>query len=208
MDCYALLTKRKELEFILSRVEPHLTPKLSLEQYTTPPRLAALLLYTAAYTFNDIVGKRVCDLGCGVGRLAIGAAYLGAREVLAIDLDKQAVYVAKRYAQKFGLPINWIVGDISIITGTVDTVIQNPPFGVRRRGADTRFLKKAFEIGEIVYSIHKSGENNRRYLAKVAEVNGRKVQVLFEAQLEIPYQFKFHRKPRYKVKVDIYRITR
>ncbi len=203
-----MFVKRKELEIILSKMEPHLTPKVFLEQYATPPTLAALLLHTAAYTFNDIVGKRVCDLGCGIGRLAIGAAYLGAQEVLGIDLDKQAVHTSKRNAEKLDLDVDWVVGDIEVLLGTFDTVVQNPPFGVKRRGADVNFLKKAFEIGEVVYSIHKSGEKNRRYITEVAEANGRKAHTLAEALLEIPYQFKFHRKLKHEVKVDIYRITR
>lgn len=203
-----MFVKRKELEVILSKIEPHLTPKVFLEQYATSPTLAALLLRTAAYTFNDIVGKKVCDLGCGIGRLAIGAAYLGAQEVMGIDLDKQAVYTAKRNAERLNLDVDWVVGDIKTLQGIFDTVIQNPPFGVKRQGADVYFLKKAFEIGEVVYSMHKSGERNRRYITEVAEENRRKVHILAEALLEIPHQFKFHRKPKHEVKVDIYRITR
>ena len=40
-------------------------------------------------------GARVIDVGTGSGILAIGAALLGAREVLAIDIDPVAVRVAK-----------------------------------------------------------------------------------------------------------------
>lgn len=40
-------------------------------------------------------GQRVIDVGTGSGILAIGAAMLGARDVLAIDIDPTAVRVAK-----------------------------------------------------------------------------------------------------------------
>lgn len=40
-------------------------------------------------------GMRVIDVGTGSGILAIGAALLGANEVLAIDIDPQAVKVAR-----------------------------------------------------------------------------------------------------------------
>jgi len=203
-----LFVKRKELETLLSKIESYLRPKLSLEQYTTPPQLVAILLQTAAYTFNDIIGKRVCDLGCGVGRLSIAAAYLGAGEVLGIDIDKEAVHAAKDSAERLGLNIGWVAGDIEALVGTFDTVIQNPPFGVRSRGTDVKFLRKAFELGGVVYSIHKSGESNRKYLTKVAEGSGRKAKVLAEARFEIPHQFEFHRKPKYEVKVDLYRIAK
>ena len=41
-------------------------------------------------------GKRVLDVGTGSGILAIAAARLGAREVLALDVDQMAVEVARR----------------------------------------------------------------------------------------------------------------
>ena len=40
-------------------------------------------------------GQKVIDLGTGTGILAIAAAHMGARDVLAIDLDAVAVRVAK-----------------------------------------------------------------------------------------------------------------
>lgn len=43
----------------------------------------------------ELAGKRVCDLGCGTGVLAILAERLGAAAVLAIDIDPVAVINAK-----------------------------------------------------------------------------------------------------------------
>lgn len=40
---------------------------------------------------NDVHGQRVIDFGCGSGVLAIAAAKLGAREVIAVDIDPQAL---------------------------------------------------------------------------------------------------------------------
>ena len=40
-------------------------------------------------------GDRVMDVGCGSGILAIGAAMLGAKDVLAVDIDPDAVRVAR-----------------------------------------------------------------------------------------------------------------
>ena len=59
------MIKKRELEIFLSKLKVNPAPKFLMEQYTTPPYLAANLLYMAAYTFNDIIDKTVCDLGCG-----------------------------------------------------------------------------------------------------------------------------------------------
>lgn len=48
------------------------------------------------------------------------------------------------------------------------TVVMNPPFGTRRKGADVDFLRAAFAIScNSVYSLHKS--STRDHLLRVAE---------------------------------------
>jgi ribosomal protein L11 methyltransferase len=49
---------------------------------------------------NDVRGKRVIDYGCGSGVLAIAALKLGAREVLAVDIDPQAIQATRDNAQR------------------------------------------------------------------------------------------------------------
>ncbi|RLI05195.1 RNA methyltransferase, partial [Candidatus Bathyarchaeota archaeon] len=167
------------------------------------------LLYMATYTFNDIINKTVCDLGCGSGILSIGSAYLGAEEVVGVDLDKSAVLTAKRNAEEIGVKVDWIVGDIELIRGKFDTIIQNPPFGVKKHGADLKFLQKALSLAKVVYSIHKSGIKNRRFIEKtVTKDLGGKITTIVETNLVIPHLFNFHKKPKYKVKVDIYRVVK
>ena len=48
-------------------------------------------------------GCKVIDVGCGSGILGLAAAKLGARDVLAIDLDELAVKVAKENTEKNAL---------------------------------------------------------------------------------------------------------
>ncbi len=52
---------------------------------------------------TDLVGKRVIDFGCGTGVLGIAAALRGAREVLCVDNDPQAVLAAAENARRNGV---------------------------------------------------------------------------------------------------------
>ena len=194
------------MEIILGEVKPHPNPSLTLEQYQTPPQLAATLLHTAAYTFNDIIGKKVCDLGCGTGILAIGAAILGADYVVGLDIDPATIMVARENAEKLRVKVDWVVGDLESLKGWFDTVVENPPFGVHRRGFDALFLRKALSLAPTVYSIHKAG--NRSFLENEASKANAKITAAFKAKIVIPHMFNFHRKPRKEVEVEIYRVER
>ena len=163
----------------------------------------------AAFTFNDIIDKKVCDLGCGSGTLALGATYLGSRMTVGIDVDKTAIQISKKNCEKTGLNIDLIIGDINILKDRFDTIIENPPFGVRKKGADIKFLTKALSIADIVYSIHKSGIKNRSFINTIItnKMNS-EITNIVEANLVIHHTFSFHKKPKHNVKVDIYRIAR
>jgi len=147
-------------------------------------------------------------LGCGTGRLAIGAALLGARETIGVDIDKAAVRLARKNAEKMGVEKKtlWVAANLGVIHGTFDTVLQNPPFGVQRRGADRKFIKKALELGDRIYSLHKSGESNREFIKRFIEKHGGKVKGICPMKIDIPRLFKFHTKRKRSVMVDLYRI--
>lgn len=83
--------KVKELELALSYVKPFAKPKLELEQYATDSHVATRLLYTAHTVYDDIENKMVLDLGCGCGMLSIAAIMLGARHVVGVELDSDAL---------------------------------------------------------------------------------------------------------------------
>jgi len=204
------LVRRLELEKTLLQIKPHPSPKVYLEQYTIPTDVAAELLFIAAYVHGDITEKIVADLGCGTGRLAIGAVLLDAVEVVGLDIDKVAVKIAKENAEKLGLKekTSWVAGDIDILHGNFHTVLQNPPFGVQKRSADRKFLLKALQLAPRVYSLHKGGESNRAFIKRFIEGHGGKVTGIFPMKLNIPRLFKFHTKRKHEVEVDLYRIIR
>lgn len=223
------LIRKLDLELFISQITPHPTPKPNFEQYTIPADVAATMLHVAAYTYNDVVGKRVLDLGCGTGRLALGAAYLGAKHVVGVDIDKKAVKVAFEHSVRARLKNNvqWINGDVDVIHGHFDTALQNPPFGVQKRSADRNFLKKALETCDVVYSLHKHPERNdvaikrlkatRTCIVPVAPSpfledfvvkHGGRIKAVYCMIMMIPYMFSFHTKKRHEFLVDLYVIEK
>ena len=203
-----VLLTRKELAIILEKVQPLKKPKISLEQYTIPSELAATILHIVNFTYDDIKDKIICDLGCGSGRFAIGAALLGAKVVYAVDIDNDAIQLAKENAKKIGVKnIIFIRSDIRKLEElTCDVVIMNPPFGTKKRHSDIIFLEKAMQIGDIIYSLHKSGEEIRRFITSFVKSKGRNVDVILKFVFEIPHMFEHHRKTKYRFLVDLYRI--
>jgi putative methylase len=217
------LVRKLDLEMALSQTKPHLTPSPSLEQYTIPAETAATMLYIAAYSYQNIVGKRVLDLGCGTGRLALGAALLGAKEVVGVDIDKEAVKMAAVNAAKLGAEnVQWVAADIDAITGRFDTVLQNPPFGVQKRGADQRFLERALQLGTMVYSLHKStccdpkvfeALKKRKdetipvqpspFLEAFIEAHGGRIGAVYAMAMTVPHMFTFHSKKKHEFLADL-----
>jgi len=199
---------RKELELFIQSLKPLPEPKPTLEQYTIPPDTAAEMLLIAEYRHRDLNGKSVADLGCGSGRLALGSVYLGAQTAVGIDLDKKAIETAKTNAisSRQESRTQWVLSDVTAIVGRFDTVVQNPPFGVLRRGADRQFITKALEIGHVVYSLHKSGRDNRAFIKRLAERHGGTITDVYQLKFEIPHMFRFHRKKKHLIKVDLFRM--
>jgi putative methylase len=223
------LVRKLDLELFLSQIEPPPTPKPSFEQYTIPANVAATILYLAAYTYNDIVNKTVLDLGCGTGRLALGAAFLGAKYVVGVDIDKSAVKMAFENSLKANLKekVDWINADIDVIQGNFDAILQNPPFGVQKPRADRKFLQKALETGKVVYSLHKSPKKDKAFVKKVKarkngimpiapspffkkfiEVHGGKIRGVYATVMMIPHMFSFHTKKKHEFVAELYVMER
>ena len=199
---------RKQLEILLSQLQGFPDPSAKREQYEITDSVAATMLFTAA-THGDIEGKQVYDLGCGPGRLAIGAALLGASAVTGVDIDSKVLNVAARNAVQLGVQtrINFVEQDIETITAQADTVLMNAPFGVQRIHADQPFLRKALEIGNVIYSLHKASEGGRQFIARFVSELGGRVSFIQEMTMALPATMHFHEKKKHIIKVDFYRIT-
>jgi putative methylase len=200
--------KKKHLAMLLSRLKGFESPKPELEQYRTPGDVAAELLWLA-YSLGDIEGKIVADLGAGTGVLGIGAALLGAEKVYAVEKDGKALEIARENACSLGVEdkIEFINTDVSEFSGRVDTVVMNPPFGSQVKHADRPFLIKAFEISDVVYSIHLAKPEVRRFIEAFVSDMGISITHRVTLLFDIPAQFFFHRKRLERITIDLYRFV-
>uniref|UniRef100_A0A7C4FEF3 Methyltransferase domain-containing protein n=1 Tax=Thermofilum pendens TaxID=2269 RepID=A0A7C4FEF3_THEPE len=205
------IPRKKRLEKLLNSIPAHPSPKVELEQYSTPSTLVATILWIAEFHYHDISGRRVVDLGCGTGRLGLGAALLGAEYVVMLDIDEESLRVAKIYSQELNLDreVDFVVctvEELPIREGKVfHTALQNPPFGVHRRGIDIVFVKAAHRVAEVIYTIHKT--STEEYVKRIIEELGRKTSVLFREKFCIPYMFNFHRKRKHCFLVSVLRVS-
>ncbi len=191
--------------------------KVELEQYATDAIVAVELVFIAGFMHDDLHDRLVVDLGTGTGRLAISALCMGAWRVVGIEIDPDALALAKENASAFGLErrLDLVLGDVNALPTIPDnhkggvTIIMNPPFGVQTKGADTRFLRAAMAtrgIG-VIYSCHLKNDKNRAFLRKLIESNGWILSELRQTTMILPRLYEFHEKKRKEIEVDLYRLV-
>ena len=195
--------RRTALTRLLARLEGFPGAKPGTEQVATPPQSASGLLWDALGR-GDIRGRTVLDLGCGTGILAIGAALLGASTVLGVDMDPEALAVARRNADTLGTEVNWLQSEIPPAEPlSAETVVMNPPFGAQRKHADRPFLECAWAALPPGGSLHMfSNAASQTFIHRWTL--GRPV-IIEEHQREawaIPPTFPHHRERRGWITVD------
>lgn len=195
---------KRQLEIQLSKLEILQTPTLKLEQYPVSAKAASELLYMAGFEHDDLKGY-VVDLGTGTGRLAIGAALMGAEHVTGVDVDPNALMLARKNAESADVKVEWVQSSVEKVGGEFETVIMNPPYGTRTVHADIGFLDQALRLAPVTYSIHKS--STRNFLAKYLLRSNHRIDEARSIGMEIPHLFKFHNRKWKTVEVDICRIV-
>uniref|UniRef100_A0A5B7B9K1 Methyltransferase-like protein 5 n=1 Tax=Davidia involucrata TaxID=16924 RepID=A0A5B7B9K1_DAVIN len=203
--------KLKQLESILGTLEQFSNPKIELEQYPTGPHIASRMLYTAENSFGDVSNKVVADFGCGCGTLGLAAALLGAEHVVGLDIDSQSLEIASVNAVDLELDMNFVQCDIRNLGwrgDVVDTVVMNPPFGTRKKGADMDFLFVALKVAsQAVYSLHKTTTRNHVKRAALQDYNASSAEVICELRFDVPKLYKFHKKKEVDIAVDLWRFV-
>jgi len=192
----AMIKSLKDLEIMLQGLHGFSKPKLHLEQYTTPPHLAASIVWLS-FMRGEL--GRVVDVGCGPGVFAVAAASLGSK-VVCMDVDEDAVKDCLSNSAQ--LSIDAVVMDAlrpGIRDNYAATCFINPPFGIwSRHGLDTDMVKAALGFCNVIYSIHKRS---------IATTVLRKIggQAVGHSTLVLPHTYPHHDKHRHDVEVIIVR---
>ncbi len=212
------MASRRAVERRLEEVVDFADPSPELEQYLTPPVLAANLLQVAALR-GDLTGETVVDLGTGTGTLAVGAALFSPERVVGLDVDPDALALARENECRVAgepieggrepTPIDWLRGDVRrhpLDPPRRATVLANPPFGAQRgaRHADRPFLEAASELADVSLTIHNEG--SRAFVEGFAGDAGGTVTEAFRAALPVDRRFAFHDEERRELAVEVFRI--
>lgn len=209
--------KPSQLEMELQQLEISSSGVVGLEQYQTPPHIASSLLWEVSEHFSSIKDQIVLDLGCGNGILGIGCLLLGAKYVIAVDVDENILQLAKFNAHNLGLScdriyfVNQDVRHFNLKTLSipnlqplekVDMVLMNPPFGTKDHvGIDAVFVKKALEYSDTVFSMHKT--STRQFWMNKASELGVQVNPLTQFSFNLKRSFKFHKYESSDIEVDL-----
>ncbi|HEC96152.1 MAG TPA: methyltransferase domain-containing protein [Euryarchaeota archaeon] len=196
------MLSKKELEIIVEKIPKHPNPKDYLEQYTTPAKIVAKMIHYARL-LGDLENSIIIDLGCGTGRFAIAASLYGNTYAIGIDIDKEAVHIAREYSKKLGAIVDFILCDVKFLKIRGDVVFQNPPFGIKKKHADRVFLEKATEISNVIYTIH--DKYSKEFVLEFLNNKGFYVTHTLEEDFEIPLQFYYHKARIKRIPVIIFR---
>lgn len=203
--------KLKQLEGLLGSLEQFSSPKIELEQYPTGAHIASRMLYTADNSFEDVNSKVVADFGCGCGTLGLAAGLLGAGSVIGLDIDIESLEIASANADELEIDMDFIQCDIRNLKWrgqVVETVVMNPPFGTRRKGADMEFLSAAMKVAsQAVYSLHKTTTREHVKRAALRDYHARTAEVICELRYDVPQLYKFHKKKEVDIAVDLWRLV-
>jgi putative methylase len=201
---------RRRLASELGVVAGFEDPSAPLEQYHTPPGIAAHIVHLADLQ-EDLAGRTVVDLGCGTGMLALGAAHRGPERVVGVDLDPAPLATARDNERRVGAltDVEWIRADATEAPLCLAdaTVLMNPPFGAQsgNEHADRAFLETAGAIASVSYSVHNAG--SREFVESFVTDAGGEVTHGFEATFDLPRQFEFHDSESRELAVEVFRVA-
>lgn len=198
----------RRLSIILEQnVADYSKPKRGLEQYRTPPEIAL----TIAYRLLSYNCRFYIDLGTGTGMLAYASSLLTRGYTLGIDIDSDSLLDAKRSSLYASLVIDFVQADINNLPlrpcRAKCCIVQNPPFGIYKRGYDSLFVKAAASIEpQLIISLHHA-KTSLEYLLNLYNRLGYDFRVVGEESFLIPQMYERHRRRVFHTRVLIIEST-
>ncbi len=218
--------RKKNLISIVQSMKGFEQPEARLEQYITDATSTVDLLYYITVDNNDIVDNVILDLGAGTGRLGLTCLLLGAKIVVAVEKDANAIRILQENASNLELQpyIHILQKDLSQLldidkneilevlnkknSDSKIICVMNPPFGVQVRNADRPFLKFAMEVSDKIYSIHLSNQKTRTYFHKFVDYHGWQISSIHSQTMYIEGSFSFHKKRQKEILADVYKFEK
>ena len=194
---------RKSLAVFLSKLK-NIKDDERKEQHQTNSEIAATILWIM-HMNGDIEGKTTADFGAGNGIFGIGCLKLNAEKVYFIENDENNLKILEENLdgrENFEI----INDDIKNFNEKADVVVQNPPFGVRIKHLDKKFLKKAMEMSDKIYSIHKI--ESKSFIEKFSKGNNFKAELLMQFDFGLKKQKTYHKKKVHYVKCGVWKLER
>ena len=199
--------RQRRLAMLLSSLPRHPCSDVGLEQYSTSGDLAASWLAQIA-AFGDLdTDSVVADLGAGNGILGIGAALMGAGQVVLVECDEAACAVAFDAVEQAG------VGDIAEVmckivnenldVAGVDLVISNPPWGSQTPKSDRPFLEAMLRSGANSHLMHSA---EATHIEPLFEAAGWTVERYWEADFALPAAYAHHSSRQGKTRAAFWRL--
>jgi len=194
---------KANLAINLSKLKVFKNPKVHLEQYPTDSQIASDILWNA-FMLNDIKDKVIADLGAGTGILGIGCIELGCNSVFFLEKDEDAIQILKKNLHNY-FNFEIIHTDVINFEQKVDTIIMNPPFGVKNRKADKNFVETSFKNGKVIYYIGKI--KSKKFIESISEDFNKKITHFWEYNMPLKKTMFFHKKKKELIKIGCWRIV-
>ncbi len=203
--------KTSQLKILLSKLETFSDPDPALEQYTTPPEVAADVLQLISM---HVDGTDIIDLGAGTGILTIGTGLLGFT-ARGYETDQEAIETARQnlaaIEDEYDIDVTFYQAAIKEVEDTADAVIMNPPFGIQDEDANLRFLKAGFRMADTVFALlHRTEDDpdrTRQFIKEFASKRDYDAAVLKEYSFRLPRTMAFHDRDQDRIGVDLYTFT-
>jgi len=204
------IRSKKDLEVELSKLKGFTTPSFELEQYQTPSSIAAEWIWNMALR-GEVAGKTILDAACGPGIIGLGLLLMGAKKIYFLDKDPTIITICqqnyKTLEQEYEIgQAEFITIDISLFDETVDIIVQNPPFGTTTAHTDKKFLEKAFQFTNIIYSMHKY--STQSFIKAITKDHNFTITHLWRYEFPIKATFKHHTKPVEYIDVGLWRLEK